>query len=162
APTAIRAITAPSAAEPPSATTSSASTPSCSASYTIVALSVSTSTSGSPLATGSPGAFSHATIVPSSIESESRGIMTSTTVLEPGCIPVEVDRAARVVAAEHDPDRVYDVAAVVVQPVRGARFEGDRVAGLENVLLEADGDAEAPVDHGPELAPVVAHQCAVR
>src|SRR3954466_12816592 len=43
----------------------------------MLALSVSISTSSSPLETSSPSDFSHLRIVPSSIESERRGIATS-------------------------------------------------------------------------------------
>src|SRR5262245_22265502 len=43
----------------------------------MVALSVSISTSSSPLATSSPSDFSHFRIVPSSIESDRRGMTTS-------------------------------------------------------------------------------------
>ena len=71
------AIGSPSRAVPPSGTSTLAITPSASASYTIVALSVSISTSGSPRANGSPGSFSHCRIVPSSIESDSLGIVSS-------------------------------------------------------------------------------------
>ena len=57
--------------------------PARSLSYAMFALSVSISTSSSPTATSSPTCFSHCRIVPSSIESESRGITTSATQIDP-------------------------------------------------------------------------------
>ena len=53
------------------------SVPSWSASYVMLALSVSISTSSSPRDTSSPSDLSHLRIVPSSIESDRRGIATS-------------------------------------------------------------------------------------
>src|SRR5689334_4478986 len=53
------------------------STPLASASTSCVALSVSTSKSGSPFSTRSPSAFSHLTIVPASIPCPRRGSFTS-------------------------------------------------------------------------------------
>src|SRR3954470_19811718 len=75
-PSPMRAMTSPIASVAPSSATIS-SVPSASASYVIVALSVSISTSSSPFETSSPSDLSHLRIVPSSIESESRGIVTS-------------------------------------------------------------------------------------
>ena len=50
----------------------------------MLALSVSISTSSSPRLTSSPSDFSHLRIVPSSIESDRRGIATSAM---PGTVP---------------------------------------------------------------------------
>ena len=50
------------------------------------ALSVSISTSSSPTATSSPTDFIHCRIVPSSIESESRGMTMSAHQLEPSSV----------------------------------------------------------------------------
>src|SRR5262245_2950646 len=66
------------------------------------------------------------------------------------------------VAAEDDPDRGGDLVTVVVQPVRDCRVEGDRVAGAEHGVLEADLHAQLAGEHDPQLAAVVAHQAAVR
>src|SRR6202044_846616 len=49
----------------------------CSLSYVTVALSVSTSTRGSPGLTAAPVATNHCVIVPSSIESDRRGMTIS-------------------------------------------------------------------------------------
>ena len=54
----------------------------------MLALSVSISTSSSPFSTSSPSDFSHLRIVPSSMESDRRGIATS-------AMPGSVYRAAR-------------------------------------------------------------------
>ena len=67
-------------AEPPSGTRMLASTPSVSASYTTVALSVSISASGSPRANDSPGSFSQWRMVASSIESDSFGMVRSRAI----------------------------------------------------------------------------------
>ena len=69
-------MTEPIGSVSPAATTI-VSTPAASDSYVSVALSVSISASGSPRATASPSAFSHFRIVPSSIESDSRGMTIS-------------------------------------------------------------------------------------
>src|SRR3712207_6686509 len=68
----------------------------------MLALSVSISTSSSPLETSSPSDFSHLRIVPSSIESESRGIATSAIgsayrggLRRASCPGVEAARAPR-------------------------------------------------------------------
>ena len=53
------------------------SVPAWSASYVMLALSVSISTSSSPRSTESPSDLSHFRIVPSSMESDRRGIATS-------------------------------------------------------------------------------------
>src|SRR5215469_9013332 len=61
----------------PSGTTIRASTPSSTASNSIVALSVSISASTSPALTGSPSLFSQRAILPSVIVGDSAGIKTS-------------------------------------------------------------------------------------
>ena len=78
-----RAIVSPTGSVSPSFATI-VSVPSESASYVMLALSVSISTSSSPRLTSSPSDFSHLRIVPSSIESERRGIATSAM---PGSVP---------------------------------------------------------------------------
>ena len=124
------------------------------------------------LATASPGCLSHWRMVASSIESESFGIPMSTMAVaasalmhNPGrswleCVGPRTPSRVRQVrlnpsdAAEHDPDRIHGLVAVVVEPVRDRRLEGDRVAGLEHVLLETDGHPELAADHDPELPAV--------
>ena len=76
----ICAMGAPIGAASPSETRIASSVPGSSASYSIVALSVSISTSGWPCSTESPTATSHFATVPSSIESESRGMTISTAI----------------------------------------------------------------------------------
>src|SRR5213080_3594229 len=71
------AMTAPTGALSPSFTRTSERTPSSKASSSMFALSVSTSASTSPIATLSPGCFSQRRIFPSSIVSESFGMVTS-------------------------------------------------------------------------------------
>ena len=61
----------------PSFTATCASVPASDASYGMVALSVSTSTSSSPLLTLSPSCLCHFTTVPSVIVSESWGMVIS-------------------------------------------------------------------------------------
>ena len=73
----IEALFKPIGSVSPSRAEISISVPATSASNTMFALSVSISTSSSPSATSSPTAFIHLRIVPSSIESERRGITTS-------------------------------------------------------------------------------------
>src|SRR3954447_19002629 len=58
----------------------------------MLALSVSISTSSSPRFTSSPSDLSHLRIVPSSIESDSRGIATSAM---PGSVPLPGPKAPR-------------------------------------------------------------------
>src|SRR5438094_546420 len=70
-------MTAPTGALSPSFTRTSERTPSSKASSSMFALSVSTSASTSPIATLSPGCFSQRRIFPSSIVSESFGMVTS-------------------------------------------------------------------------------------
>ena len=70
-------MTAPTGALSPSFTRTSDRTPSSYASSSMLALSVSTSARMSPIATRSPGFFSQRRIFPSSIVSESFGMLTS-------------------------------------------------------------------------------------
>ena len=70
------AIVAPIGSVRPSGTTITRR-PACSDACVSVALSASISSSSSPRSTLSPSAFSQRTIVPSSIESESRGMTTT-------------------------------------------------------------------------------------
>src|SRR5271157_3711518 len=80
---AINAITAPTGALSPSLSLISPSTPSSKASSTMLALSVSTSAIGSPRRMLSPGCLSHRMILPSSIVSESLGIVISLLIVWP-------------------------------------------------------------------------------
>ena len=75
-----RAITSPIGSVSPSPATISINVPAASASKTMLALSVSISTSSSPTPTSSPTDFIHFRIVPSSIESESRGMTMSSAI----------------------------------------------------------------------------------
>ena len=76
------------------------SVPSASASNVTVALSVSTSASGSPFDTRSPSCLSQRTIVPSSIESDNRGITTSgMSAHRPTAIPARSRTAAAIAPA---------------------------------------------------------------
>src|SRR5215469_6545199 len=70
----------------PSGTTIRASTPSSTASNSIVALSVSISARTSPALTGSPSLFSQRAILPSVIVGDSAGIRTSVAMACPGCL----------------------------------------------------------------------------
>ena len=70
------AITAPTGSASPTAATA-LNTPAASASYVMFALSVSISAISSPRATVAPSSTSQVRIVPSSIESERRGIVIS-------------------------------------------------------------------------------------
>ena len=72
--------------------------PSASASRSNVALSDSTSASTSPLCTSSPLAFFHSTIVPSSMVSESFGMLTSDTVQASTFLPT-VLRTSRLMSS---------------------------------------------------------------
>src|SRR5205823_4195227 len=76
----ITAIVWPTGTSPDS-TAIFSSTPLASASTSCVALSVSTSKSGSPFSTRSPSDFSHLTIVPASIPCPRRGSFTSLLIL---------------------------------------------------------------------------------
>ena len=89
------AITPPIGTVPPSPARIR-SVPSASASNVTVALSVSTSASGSPFETGSPSCLSQRTIVPSSIESDNRGITTSGIAAHP---LIAIPARSRTVAA---------------------------------------------------------------
>ncbi len=109
----------------------------------MVALSVSTSTSGSPRKTRSPGFLSHASTVPSSIESLSRGIRTSTTF----CDRVSGRSFIRLrLATEHDPEGGRVHVPVVVEAVRDGRLEGNRVARAEHEGLESHHHAESAAE----------------
>src|SRR4051812_23575812 len=116
----------------------------------MLALSVSISTSSSPLATSSPSDLSHLRIVPSSIESDRRGIATSpmAAVLpgwkreaEDGSAPfagVDPDAAAVALddpAADREADAGALVGVAVVQPLED----------LEDVIAGFRCDADAAV-----------------
>ncbi len=95
----MRAISSPMRTVCPSATRIR-SVPSASASKVTVALSVSTSASGSPSDTSSPSDFSQRTIVPSSIESDRRGMTTSgMTPLQPALSTPARSRTAATIAS---------------------------------------------------------------
>ena len=55
-------------------------------------------------------------------------------------------------AAEHEPDRLDRLVADGRQPMRDGRIDRDGVAGLEDVLVEADPDLEAAAQ---DVAPFV-------
>src|SRR4051794_20181392 len=114
------------------------------------ALSVSISTSSSPLETSSPSDFSHLRIVPSSIESDRRGIATSAMAAvlrggqgeaEHGPPPVAVVDPDPPAVALDDPaaDRQPDPRAPVSLPVVQA------LEHLEDVLARLGRDADAAV-----------------
>src|ERR1700750_1731693 len=94
----------------------------------MLALSVSISTSSSPLETASPSDFSHLRIVPSSIESERRGIATS--AMAEGC-----QRSGR----GHGDGR--GAVAVLAARRRGQREAEDGAAAL--AVLDPDAAAVA-------------------
>src|SRR3954453_5623931 len=117
------------------------------------ALSVSISTSSSPLETSSPSDFSHLRIVPSSIESDRRGIATSAMAAvlrggqgeaEHGPAPVAVvdpDPPAVALddpAADREPDARALVALAVVQALEH----------LEDAVAVLGLDADPGVLHG--------------
>src|SRR3954452_24875038 len=114
------------------------------------ALSVSISTSSSPLETESPSDLSHFRIVPSSIESDSRGMATSpmAAVLRGGQREAE-DGAAAVALVDPDAPAVAldDLAADGQADARA--FVGLAVVQalehLEHVLASVGGDADAAV-----------------
>src|SRR4051812_1923436 len=132
----------------------------------MLALSVSISTSSSPLDTSSPSDFSHLRIVPSSIESDRRGIATSAMA---GVLPGrqgEAEHGASAVAVV-DPDP----AAVALDDL-AADGEADARAlvglavvqaleHLEDVLAGFRGDPDAAVGDGdlghPRHGPLRAH-----
>src|SRR4051795_5521062 len=100
----------------------------------MVALSVSISTSSSPWATSSPSDLSHLRIVPSSIESDRRGMATSgmSAMLSLGRRPPRRGGRARAGSGGSGADEL----ALGAQPV------GERVAvdALEVDLVGAQGD----------------------
>src|SRR5476649_313466 len=53
-------------------------------------------------------------------------------------------------APEDEPDRFDRLGSLVVQPVGDRRVERGRIAGIERVVVEADGQAEAALEHDPE------------
>src|SRR6266568_1510031 len=74
-------MTCPTGTSSPSAAVTLASTPSAGASSSTVALSVSTSTTGSPFFTCSPSTLSHCTILPVSCAIPNTGKITSVAML---------------------------------------------------------------------------------
>src|SRR5436305_10586729 len=92
----ITAIVWPTGTSPDS-TAIFSSTPLASASTSCVALSVSTSKSGSPFSTRSPSDFSHLTIVPASMPWPRRGSLTSLATRDR-----PPDRRENVVGLRHD------------------------------------------------------------
>ena len=57
-----------------------------------------------------------------------------------------------------DPDRLHGLTAFVAQTVGRGRREGDRVAGPENELVEADNDVQVSAEDVSELVAVVAEE----
>src|SRR5262244_2034400 len=119
----------------------------------MLALSVSTSAITSPIATRSPGRLSHLRILPSSIVSESFGIVTSTGIGGPGwenLAPLRRDRRTRRLglAAEHAPhggddpirrwqDEVLEVSRVGHRHVEVRHAFGGRVELVEGPRHDA-------------------------
>src|SRR5579862_9179064 len=69
------------------------------------------------------------------------------------------DGGARIgLPADDGPDRTNGLVADRAQPVRRGRVEGDRRAGPELVLVEADCDAQPAADHVAVLLAAVPHQ----
>src|SRR4051794_31486138 len=119
----------------------------------MLALSVSISTSSSPSLTSSPSDFSHLRIVPSSIESDRRGIATPAIAGGlPRRQPEPKHTAAALALADPDPpavalddpaaDRQADSGALVAVAVMQA------LEHLEDVLARLGGDADAAVGDG--------------
>src|SRR5437868_10184281 len=65
-------------------------------------------------------------------------------------------------AAEHEPDPLGGFGALVYQQVRLGRVEGQRVARLQHVLVEADLDLQLAAKQVGEFRPGVPHQLARR
>src|SRR5215212_1870661 len=105
----------------------------------MLALSVSISTSSSPRLTSSPSDFSHLRIVPSSIESDRRGIATSAM---PGSVPANGPGTA----SARGRGRAGRGPAWGAQRALGLRLPGDVAADRHH----AD-DARALVAHGDGL-----------
>src|SRR3954467_14692403 len=130
------------------------------------ALSVSISTSSSPLATSSPSDLSHLRIVPSSIESDRRGIATSPmAAVLPGWEREAEHRSAALAPADPDaPAVALDDLAADGEADAGA-FVGLAVVQalehLEDVLAGFRGDPDAAVGDGdlghPRHGPLRAH-----
>src|SRR6478736_7387543 len=128
------------------------------------ALSVSISTSSSPLETSSPSDFSHLRIVPSSMESDRRGMATSDMASGYGKREAE-DRTTAVALVDPDPpavafddlaaDRETDAGALVLLAVVEAAEH------LEDLLAPVGRDTDAAVGDGdlrhPGRAGLVAH-----
>jgi hypothetical protein len=81
---AITPTSVPTARDSPSPISRFRSTPSPRAASSMIALSVSTSASGSPVLTASPSFFSHLTRRPSSIVGESASMKTLVAIVSPG------------------------------------------------------------------------------
>src|SRR5437588_920448 len=138
----ISAMTAPIGALSPSGTTILLSLPEAYASTSMLALSLSISTSGSPFLTSSPSFFSQRRILPVSIESDRRGIWT----LAIG--------AGLLVLSEHGPGGYDHVGLAgegnLLQPLVVGRWDfrgadsGDRgIEVVERFLIDAAGDLRA-------------------
>src|SRR3954447_20013580 len=121
----------------------------------MLALSVSISTSSSPRFTSSPSDLSHLRIVPSSIESDRRGIATSAM---PGSVPLD----GLLEVAEGRENRFDDLWLVregdllerlgVRHRQIGARHAADRgVEPVEGLLLDERGEVRADAAVRPAL-----------
>src|SRR3954465_5701935 len=135
----------------------------------MLALSVSISTSSSPRFTSSPSDLSHLRIVPSSIESERRGIATSAM---PGSVPLPGPRAAArgggcpcaLQVAEGGDDRLDDLRLArggdLLERLGGGHREGGArdpgdggVEVVGGLLLDQRGE----VGPGPAVRPALLH-----
>src|SRR4051794_642043 len=116
----------------------------------MLALSVSISTSSSPLETSSPSDLSHLTIVPSSIESDRRGMATSPiAAVLPGWQGEAEHGPAAFALVDPDPAAVaLDDLAADREPDSGA-LEGlavvEALEHLEHVVTGFGSDADATV-----------------
>src|SRR5207248_2692246 len=63
--------------------------------------------------------------------------------------------------AADDPDRPDHLVPFVAEPVRRRGGEGDRVAGLEDELVESDHDTERAAEDVAELVPAVADEVVI-
>src|SRR4051794_26102433 len=125
----------------------------------MLALSVSISTSSSPSLTSSPSDFSHLRIVPSSIESDRRGIATSAMA---GVLPRRQREAKNAAASlalvdPNPPAVALDDPAADCQADSGALVAVavmQALEHLEDVLARFGGDADTAVGDGDLRHPV--------
>src|SRR4029079_3601972 len=126
----------------------------------MLALSVSISTSSSPLETSSPSDLSHLRIVPSSIESDRRGMATSDmTAVLPGRQGEAENAAAALAPSDPDPPAVAldDLAADGEADARALVGLAlvQALEHLEDVLAVFGRDADAGVGDRDRRHPVL-------